>query len=165
MKIGKKILAIIFTVVMAVELSVSAFSIEINNTIDNTVPITSSELVIIRDENGNVQFETHDGTISPRIPGFANIVSVSVYNVDRNHVKVSIQNIGLDWVDSVSMNIKIYNARGLQYNQDLTEKSIKQFFPRNNEYYVSGWNRIVISNIVAKDEGDVAYLKDIDYKK
>lgn len=165
MKISKKILAMILTVVMSVVLSVSAFAAEIDNTTDNAVPVASSELVIIRDENGNVQFETLNGTIDPRIPGLANIVSVYVYDVDENHVKVSIQNIGLDWVDSVSMNIKIYNTRGLQYNKNLTETSIKQFLPRNNTYYVAGWNRIVISNIVVKDEGDVAYSNDIDCEK
>lgn len=78
---------------------------------------------------------------------------------------LSIQNIGLDWVDSVSMNIKIYNPQGLQYNEGLTETNIVQLLPRNNDYYVSGWNRIVITNIVVKDEGDSGKLADIDYSK
>ena len=80
-------------------------------------------------------------------------------------MRVSIQNIGLDWVDSVSMNIKIYNPQGLQYNEGLTETNIVQLLPRNNDYYVSGWNRIVITNIVVKDEGDSGKLADIDYSK
>ena len=63
------------------------------------------------------------------------------------------------------MNIKIYNPQGLQYNEGLTETNIVQLLPRNNDYYVSGWNRIVITNIVVKDEGDSGKLADIDYSK
>lgn len=49
--------------------------------------------------------------------------------------------------------------------RSLTETNIVQLLPRNNDYYVSGWNRIVITNIVVKDEGDSGKLADIDYSK
>jgi len=165
MKIGKRILGMMLAVVMACSLSISVFAMEPINESNEVVPVASSEIVITRDENGNITFETPDDAGAARIPGWANIVGVYVNSIDKNRVQVSIQNVGLDWVDSVSMHIQIYNPQGLQYIRNLTETSIKQMIPRNNVYYVAGWNRIVITNIVVKDEGDVGKLDNIDYWK
>ncbi len=61
------------------------------------------------------------------------------------------------------MNVKVYNLYRIQVNKNITETSIKQLLPRNNNFYVKGWHRIAISNIVAKDAGETIYLSDIDY--
>ena len=164
MKMCKKILAMMIAVVMVCSLAVPTFAAEVSAEESMNFAATS-EIVITRDDSGNVQFEVPNNAIEPRIPGWANLVQVGVKTLDQNRVRVSIQNIGLDWVDSVSMNIKIYNPQGLQYNVGLTETNIVQLLPRNNDYYVSGWNRIVITNIVVKDEGDSGKLADIDYSK
>lgn len=165
MKFVKRILSTLLVLVFSFSLSITAFAVELDKTTTTPQEVASSVLIVTRDENGEVQFEVPSTEINPKIPGWANILKVSVADLGINKLRVSIQNLGLDWIDQVSMNIKIYNERGLQIDKYLTEQSIKQFLPRNNDYYVVGWNRIVITNIIAKDEGDVGYLNNIDYSK
>lgn len=68
----------LLAVVMALSMSVSALAAEPNkvSTDAQEAPVASSELVILRDENGEVHFEVpNDNSIDPRIPGLANIVA------------------------------------------------------------------------------------------
>lgn len=163
MKSTKKLLSLILALALTVSLAVPAMAAE-QPTAQITQQSNSNELIITRDENGEIRYETSNG-IEPRIPGWPNILEVKVKDLNANKVRVSIQNIGLDWVDEVTMHINLYNERGLQSSKDYKEESIKQFIPRNIDLYLVGWTRIVITNIVGKDEGDVGYLPDIDYSK
>lgn len=100
-----------------------------------------------------------------RIKGWDNILVVKAIDGGANKVKVSIQNIGLDWVDKVSMRVRIYNQYGLQYDQPLVETTILQMLPRNNSFSITGWTKIILSNIVGEDEGDVGNLPDVILEK
>ena len=69
MKIGKRILGMMLAVVMACSLSISVFAMEPINESNEVVPVASSEIVITRDENGNITFETPDDAGTHPLPG------------------------------------------------------------------------------------------------
>ncbi len=122
------------------------------------------KIVVTRDTGVGIQYG--DGIAAPmRIPGWANILRVKVVDVDRDHWRVSVQNIGLDWIDEVSFTVEVYNVQGLQYRLNLSAVNVKQFLPWTFGDYAKDWKMIVVSNIVGRDEGDIGRLADITYSR
>lgn len=176
-KIKKVLYSVLAMLVCVSALSISAFAAESKvmqqpqsysePATDNAAfynSISDDSIVISKDANGNLVYTDGTGELL-RVKGWSNILSVKVYDRGNGYWRVSMQNIGLDWVDKVTCNIKIYEGNVLQYNRNHTETVLKQLKPRNIDGYLNGWTRIVVSNIVGTDEGDVGYLPDIDYSK
>lgn len=160
----KKIVGMMLCLVMLFSISTTTYAkqAETKPLLENTS--SSHALVITRNQNGDITYSDEKG-IEARIPGIPNAVEVGIYDDGGSYYHIAIQNFGLDWVDEVSLNVLVYNRYGLQYNTTHREYTIKQFYPRIIYGSCYDWTTIVVTNIVGRDEGDVAYIADVAYSR
>lgn len=164
----KRLFAGLLAAVMAVSMmATAAFAVEpkaANIQRDSFVTADGEDLIVItRDENGEIQVQQNN-EIEPRIPGLANILYVGAHDDGNDNWSIWTENIGIDWIDLVTFNVRVYNEWGLQHSLDYWEEDLKQFIPRRvDKGYTRGWTRIEISRIKGYDEGDYGTLPDVNY--
>lgn len=134
----KKISFLLMIIFMFLSINLAVFAKEN----EQTVVITDNEYKAYNQIAGS---DTH----------IANIISITAVDVDKDHVKLSITNIGIDTFDKVSCYVEVWDTAGVrQYAKTITETDIFPLFPRNTTIYVKNWSKISVTNGQGWDGSD-----------
>ena len=164
------VVSMLATTALAVEMEITGTSKDFpvtvcsENSSKSYQEITDDDalVVISKDADGEIQVHQNND-VDPRIPGWPNWLYVYAHNDGNDNWSVWAKNIGLDWIDKVTLNVRVYNERGLQHSLNYSEEGIIQAFPRRMaEGYTRGWTRIEVRNIRGFDEGDYGTIPDVN---